>query len=130
MAVSSVSDTNCGNTILYPDRIDIIRSGYCILQTSGNIFRSLFDFLAHATSGDASLARQPCPRNKQTEYNMSSIKISIINESTVVSDHEVIAATADLQTQVSRDFAAAWGVDANLTVVPSGSQSASGTWWW
>jgi hypothetical protein len=36
---------------------------------------------------------------------MSSIKISIINESTVVSDHEVIAATADLQIQVSRDFA-------------------------
>ena len=60
---------------------------------------------------------------------MSTIKISIINESTVVSDDEVIAATADLQTQVSGDFAAAWGIDAGLTFVPSGSQPASGSWW-
>jgi hypothetical protein len=60
---------------------------------------------------------------------MSTTKISIINESTVVSDNEVIAAIADLQTQVSRDFAAAWGIHADLTFVPSGSQPASGSWW-
>jgi hypothetical protein len=60
---------------------------------------------------------------------MSTIKISIINESTIVSDDEVIAAIADLQTQVSGDFAAAWGIDADLTFVPSGSQPPSGSWW-
>jgi N-acetylmuramoyl-L-alanine amidase len=60
---------------------------------------------------------------------MANIKVSIINESTVVSDNEVVDAIADLQTQVSRDFAPAWGIDADLTFVPSGSQPARGSWW-
>lgn len=68
-------------------------------------------------------------RERYTSIYMPRVKISIINESTAVNDNEVSAATADLQTQVSRDFAAAWGIDADLTFVPSGSQPADGTWW-
>ena len=60
---------------------------------------------------------------------MPNITVSIINSSTVVADDDVSSAVADLQTQVSRDFAAAWGRDAALAFVPSGSQPASGSWW-
>ena len=60
---------------------------------------------------------------------MADIKISVINESTVVTDAEVTAAVQDLQTQVSRDFAMAWGIDADLIFVGSGSQPQSGSWW-
>jgi len=61
--------------------------------------------------------------------HMPNITVSIINQSTVVTDDDVGSAVADLQTQVSRDFAPAWGRDAALTFVPSGSQPASGSWW-
>jgi hypothetical protein len=48
--------------------------------------------------------------------------ISFINHSTVVSDAEAKIVMGHLQTQVSRDFAPIWGVDAQLFFV-----SASGT---
>jgi hypothetical protein len=60
---------------------------------------------------------------------MANIKVSVINESTVVGDNEVSLAVADLQTQVSRDFATAWGIDAALTFVPSGAQPQDGSRW-
>jgi hypothetical protein len=60
---------------------------------------------------------------------MTGIKISIINESTVVGDDDVARATVDLQTQVSRDFSAAWGIDADLIYVPRGSQPSGESWW-
>ena len=60
---------------------------------------------------------------------MPEANISILNESNVVTDDEVIEATADLQTQVSRDFAEAWGIEAQLTFVPRNSQPAEGSWW-
>ena len=60
---------------------------------------------------------------------MANIKVSIINESTVLDDSQVSAAVTDLQTQVHTDFAAAWGVDADLTFVPKGASPARGSWW-
>lgn len=60
---------------------------------------------------------------------MAPIQVSVINHSTVLTDAEVAAAVADLQTQVHRDFAPAWGVDADLTFVPSGTQPDVNTWW-
>jgi hypothetical protein len=56
--------------------------------------------------------------------------ISIFNLSTVVTDDVVSRATCDLQTQISRDFAPFWAVDANLQFrnknlgVPN-----DGSWW-
>jgi hypothetical protein len=61
--------------------------------------------------------------------NAMPIPIAIINESSVVSDQEVQAVMAGLQTQVSRDFAPVWGTDALLTFVPSGSAPPKGSWW-
>lgn len=61
---------------------------------------------------------------------MASIKVAIINASTVVTDDaEVETTVAALQTQVSRDFAPAWGIDAELRVLPKGSKPGPGEWW-
>ncbi|MBI3804641.1 MAG: hypothetical protein HY282_12860 [Nitrospirae bacterium] len=60
---------------------------------------------------------------------MADIKIAVINASTVLTDDQVKAAVPDLQTQVHRDFAPAWGVDADLTFVPKKSKPAPGMWW-
>jgi hypothetical protein len=60
---------------------------------------------------------------------MPNIVVSIINDSTVVTDDECRKLTEALQTQVSRDFAPAWHIDAKLVFVPKGQAPAAGTWW-
>lgn len=60
---------------------------------------------------------------------MANIKIAVINASTVLKDKQVAAAVPVLQTQVTRDFAPAWGVDADLTFVKKGSKPPTGSWW-
>jgi hypothetical protein len=60
---------------------------------------------------------------------LAPIEIAIINESTVVSDADVQAATDALQMQVTRDFAPAWGVNAKLSFVPTGQSPPTGVWW-
>lgn len=59
----------------------------------------------------------------------STISISIINASTVIQDSEIPAVVSALQQQVTNDFGPAWGVNAKLTIVPSGSQPVPGSWW-
>jgi hypothetical protein len=60
---------------------------------------------------------------------MADIKIIVINESTVLKDDQVKSTVPALQTQVQRDFAPVWGIDANITFLPSGSQPPLGSWW-
>jgi hypothetical protein len=60
---------------------------------------------------------------------MANIKVAVINESTVLTDDQVEAAVPALQTQVHRDFAPPWGIDADLTFVPKGSTPPSDSWW-
>jgi hypothetical protein len=59
---------------------------------------------------------------------MANIKIPFFNESTVLKDSDVKAAIAPLQTQATRDFAPVWGVDADLTFFPKGTQLPAKTW--
>jgi hypothetical protein len=56
------------------------------------------------------------------------ITIAIINQSTVLTDAQVAPMVAALQTQVSRDFAPIWGIDAQLQFVGQGQQPAVGAW--
>jgi hypothetical protein len=63
------------------------------------------------------------------EIIMANINIAVINASTVVKDAEVQAALPAFQTQVSRDFAPAWGVDAALRFVAKGGKPKPGEWW-
>ena len=59
---------------------------------------------------------------------VANIKISVINQSTVLKDADVSAAVPALQTQVHRDCAPAWGTDADLAFVPAGRQPPAGSW--
>ena len=60
---------------------------------------------------------------------MATIRVSIINESKLVTAVEVQAAAAALQRQVSEHFAPAWGVDAALSFVAAGAKPLPGSWW-
>ena len=59
---------------------------------------------------------------------MAPIKISIFNRSTVLKDAEVQAALPALQTQIHRDFAPVWGIDADLTFVLPGQPPGPSSW--
>jgi len=60
---------------------------------------------------------------------VAQIKIAVINESSEVSDAQVAQMVPALQVQVSRDFAPAWGIDADLRVIANRPASAPGEWW-
>jgi hypothetical protein len=60
---------------------------------------------------------------------LAPIQIAVINASTVLADSEIPPVVDALQKQVTHDFRPAWGIDAELTLVPSGSEPASGAWW-
>ena len=60
---------------------------------------------------------------------MANIKIAVINTSKSLKDAQVQSALPSLQTQVSRDFAPAWGTDADLAFVPKGGKPKPGSWW-
>jgi hypothetical protein len=59
----------------------------------------------------------------------SEINIAVVNISTVVTNDEVLQATSDLQTQVTRDFYPIWGLDAKLTFYANQSDVPKGQWW-
>lgn len=63
------------------------------------------------------------------QSQLATIQISVINQSTVLTDDQVRPVVAALQKQVTNDFRPAWGVDAELRFVASGEQPAPGTWW-
>jgi hypothetical protein len=60
---------------------------------------------------------------------MARTKIEFVNESTVITDKQAKAVLDPLQIQVHRDFAPAWGIDADLSFVPKGAQPSGGSWW-
>lgn len=60
---------------------------------------------------------------------MANIQIAVINESSAVTDAEAKGAIPALQTQVRRDFAPIWGIDADLAFVPKDTPPPAGSWW-
>jgi hypothetical protein len=60
---------------------------------------------------------------------MADIQVAIVNASTAVQDSQVQAIVPALQTQVHRDFAPVWGVDADLIFVGHGAAPPAGSWW-
>jgi hypothetical protein len=67
----------------------------------------------------------PQPTHAQTP----TIQISVINESTVLADTDVVPVVAALQKQVTNDFGPVWGTAGQLNIVPKGTQPPSGNWW-
>jgi hypothetical protein len=60
---------------------------------------------------------------------VANIKVAVMNASTVLRDDQVQAVVPALQTQVHRDFAPVWGIDADLEFVPAGRNPDPGAWW-
>jgi hypothetical protein len=60
---------------------------------------------------------------------LATTQISVINESTVLTDAEVTPVVIALQQQVTNDFRPIWGIDAELKMVPQGTPATPGTWW-
>jgi len=59
----------------------------------------------------------------------ATTQISVINESTVLTDAEITPVVMALQQQVSNDFRPIWGLDAELKIIPQGTPVPPGTWW-
>jgi hypothetical protein len=57
-----------------------------------------------------------------------SYRVAVMNQSAMVSDEEVRAAGTALQTQVRRDFAPVWGIDAELTFIARHAEASPGSW--
>jgi len=60
---------------------------------------------------------------------LATTQISVINESTVLTDAEVTPVVIALQQQVTNDFRPIWGIDAELKLIPQGTPAPAGTWW-
>jgi len=57
------------------------------------------------------------------------ITVTVINESTLLTDAQVAPVVAALQRQVSEHFFPAWGIDARLEFLSKGAQSSSAYSW-
>jgi hypothetical protein len=66
---------------------------------------------------------------QQHPAQLATIQISVINESTVLTDAEVIPVVAALQKQVTNDFRPVWGTDAELKMIDRGTPPPNGSWW-
>ena len=64
-----------------------------------------------------------------THPQTSTIQISVINESTVLPDADIVPVVAALQKQVTNDFRPVWGTDAELSITAKGTPPPSGNWW-
>ncbi len=60
---------------------------------------------------------------------MANIRISVVNQTTCLTDVQIEPVVAAMQVQVHRDFAPAWGIDADLIFVPKGQHPDLSTWW-
>lgn len=81
---------------------------------------------------EASLTPAAAPaQSKLLSSQISSIsyRIAVLNQSTSITDVELESVVSALQTQVHRDFAPVWGIDADLTFVPNISRPPSASWW-
>jgi hypothetical protein len=59
---------------------------------------------------------------------LATTQISVINESTVLTDTDVTPVVIALQQQVTNDFRPIWGTDAELKMIPQGTPAPAGTW--
>jgi len=93
-------------------------------------FTSPQDLRAHIVNALSQFRREPAQADLlRSQVSGTRYRVAIINQSTAASDEQVSAVVAALQTQIRRDFAPAWGVDADLTFVPSGAEPPAECWW-
>jgi hypothetical protein len=61
------------------------------------------------------------PTTDAIATQVESPTISVLNQTTIISDDELKAAIAAIQIQLDRDFAPAWGLTATLQFLPKGT---------
>ena len=64
-----------------------------------------------------------------SQPQLAPIPIAVINESTVLTDADVVPVVDALQQQVTNDFRPIWGVDAELTMIAKGTPPPGTSWW-
>src|ERR1700733_11672866 len=82
----------------------------------------------HAARSPNFLSQERSLMPQLTHVQTPTIQISVINESTVLADTDVLPVVAALQKQVTNDFRPMWGTDAELSIVPKGTQPPRGSW--
>jgi len=64
-----------------------------------------------------------------SQLNTAKYHVAVLNQCESVGAAVVDKAVRALQTQIHRDLASAWGIDADLTLVPDGQTPPPKTWW-
>lgn len=72
--------------------------------------------------------KKPKSQPNSPGVSMTICNVALTNESTVLTDAQVAAIIPDLQTQVVRDFAPAWGFDAHISFLPKSQPLPDGFW--
>jgi len=106
------------------------RSQKCVQATQVvNFFTSPEDLRAHIVDSLSRFRRTPSQADLlRSQIASVNYRVAVINRSATLDDHEVRATVAALQTQVHRDFAPVWGIDADLVCVPRSSPPPADAW--
>jgi hypothetical protein len=64
-----------------------------------------------------------------SQIGSTKYRVAVINQATSVPLEEVKTLVTALQTQVSRDLASTWGIDAQITLVDKGQTPPDSSWW-
>jgi hypothetical protein len=93
-------------------------------QVSVKVVQAIRNWEASQTAAVPTQATLLASQIKSVAY-----RVAVLNQSAAVSDDEVRKVVAALQKQLDRDFAPAWGIDAELTFVAKGDEPEPGSWW-
>jgi hypothetical protein len=95
-----------------------------------NFFKSPQDLRADIINALSQFRTKPAQADLlKSQVTGTRYRVAVINECETSSDAEVKGVTEAVQTQIHRDLAPAWGVDAELTFVPRGAQPPADCWW-
>jgi hypothetical protein len=83
-----------------------------------------------ADTQSAAQQRKPSPAPVPTPvpHSIAAPTVAILNASTVLTDAQLAPVVAACAKQVLNDFGPVWGIAANVTFVPKGSQPPAGAW--
>jgi len=95
-----------------------------------NFFRSPEDLRAHVINSLSQFRRTPLQEDLlRSQIGPVSYRLAVINKSTLINNKQAKIAVSALQIQIHRDFAPAWGIDAEIVFVPKGSRPPKACWW-
>jgi hypothetical protein len=95
-----------------------------------NYFKSPDDLRANVINSLSQFRSAPWQEDLlRSQIGSLLYRVAVINNTAVLADDEVKAVVTALQTQVHRDFAPAWGIDAEVTFAPKKRHPPKDSWW-